>query len=92
MLWKIDVAKNKKPSFKQPYTQNYKKGSLSTLVYNYDFAASDLLGWKVNGEPEKYLNLFFFVLLIRKWAEIFNNVVLLSFGEKQCPYLTHWFQ
>ena len=44
---------------------------------------------RVNDEPVKVLNLLFFVYLLRNLAETFEKLQFLTFGPKQCFYLTH---
>ena len=43
----------------------------------------------VNDEPEKKLNVLFFVYFLRVWAETWNRLHFFTFGWKQCFYITH---
>ena len=44
---------------------------------------------RVNDEPVKVLNWLFYVYFFRNLAETFKKLQFLTFGPKQCSYLTH---
>ena len=44
---------------------------------------------RINDEPVEDLNILFFVFFIWKWQETFKKLHFLTFGPKQCFYLTH---